>query len=181
MKVFKGTSACPSSMAHLVELLCSWLPEQAKASGIYCRPCADMLGTESGVQKLCSPGGYCHLTKENCQRSAERGCQLCSIIYDRGWRTHRLRGDGTYSVPPAEPSCLDYWTMPKSLYFFSQKSDKRASEGLPEWGDKSSSNGSFDGVGWLVGRVLSQTRTRVKFWSHVVTFALLASPGIPYY
>jgi hypothetical protein len=154
----------------------SWLPRGV--TGECCRVCGDMLETARGIEDICSGKGYRHHNKKECQRNAKQGCVLCNVIIEHGWTRHGLRGDGSYAPPLAQPSFLDTWTVPGSLYFFCQQSDAGTNDGLPEWGAHTREKRSLHGVGWLVGRLLSMTRVRGKFWAPVITFALLASEGM---
>jgi len=119
-------------MASLNSFLPSWLPRGSV--GENCRVCGNMLGTARGIEDICSGKGYRHHSKMECHRNSKRGCVLCKLIFEHGWMRHRRRGDGTYASPPARPSFLETWTMPKSLYFFCQQSDAGTNDGLPDWG-----------------------------------------------
>jgi len=163
-------------MASLNSFVQLWLPQSAV--GGYCRVCANMLGTARGIEDICSGKGYRHHNQKKCEQNSKRGCILCKVVFEHGWMQHGLRGDGTYSPPSTLPNFLDTWSVPGSLYFFPQQSDAGTNDELPDWGTRAPEKRSLHGVGWLVGRLLVMTRARDKYWSSLITFALLTSEGM---
>ncbi|KAI5467244.1 heterokaryon incompatibility protein-domain-containing protein [Mariannaea sp. PMI_226] len=88
--------------------------------GGYCNACAKMLSTSEGIRTMCTLPGYRHLNKEECRKSAERGCTLCDIILRQGWEARRGQPAGSPQVVQARRA-----KEAQPLYFIARRFNSR--------------------------------------------------------
>lgn len=154
-----------SLLLNLLESCRTW-GAPAPAPG-YCRACSNMLGTAEGIRGLCSAEGHPHLNQLECLQSAERGCGLCKMIYDFGWKPFR-------SVDTKDTG---WWKKSPRLHFFAESDERDREKSTLPWEVKRIAR-SIDGTTMLVGKTLRRHyNTDIYYFDSVVYFVMLASEG----
>ena len=127
----------------------------------YCRKCTALLRSAQGLIDLCSETGYTHHSRSDCLKSAQNGCALCELIFQRGWTPYS-------SEPLAGTSRTPNNAL--QLHFFAIKMAENDTTYRPSVGRHEPRD--IRGAEMLIGRVLQ------KGWYTIVEFVLLASSGM---
>lgn len=160
-------------------------PWSARAIAIragYCDICARMLGTPQGIKALCTLPGYRHHNYQECRESAQRGCQLCGIIFHQGWEAEKKLNLGSASMHELQGA---------PVYFVSRKPKTTGmgrydGNALKGWAGSISKG--FGDIAWLEGgfvEILEIPKPSPKernpqprvTWYGLMTIAALASYG----
>ncbi|KAI1739077.1 heterokaryon incompatibility protein-domain-containing protein [Xylaria scruposa] len=128
----------------------------------YCRKCTALLGSAQGQIDLCSEAGYVHHSRSDCLKSAQDGCALCELIFQRGWVPYSSEPLAGVSRPPN--SALQ-------LHLFAIRMEDNDTAYRPSLGRYQPRG--IQGAEMLIGRVLQ------KGWYTIVEFVLLASLDNP--
>ncbi|KAK5988048.1 hypothetical protein PT974_12184 [Cladobotryum mycophilum] len=153
-------------------------PESGDAT--CCKACAGIFATERNITDLCSVRGYKHLSITNCWKSAEAGCMLCKIIFQRGWQKWNAELAQEAQSAQSSQSLLSrlQGNTEPLLHFFADNPPPEVRQGKSSSKREPLPRSQLKGTGKIVG-ALHKDIVKVQYWSPVIEFVVLAKAGDP--